>query len=368
MCVVSASLMMAGGSLAGQREYARDYQINPAHNGHITFANGFATPLAQSWTKDFACCQGISYPLIADGKVFVITYGNDVFALNVLTGDTVWERVLSGDNYAAAYDNGMLFLTNSSGQVIALDANNGKQKWSRTLYTNGSSYSQPPLAANGLVYVTYGSVLYALTELGGHQKWANVATDSASSPTLGGGNVYVSSGCNYFAFSATRGTLKWQTNPGGDCYSGGTYTPVYYDSRLYVVAGQQVSYILDALRGKVLGNFANGGYLPAFFKGTDKRRYQLTVANATLYCIDLKRGTVKWSYSGGNGGIAGAPIVVNNVAIVSSTYGGIAAVDSMTGAELWTSSSGDYGGSYLAAGEGVLAVSNGSTITIYAPQ
>src|SRR5689334_833313 len=91
-----------------QREYAVSYQINPAHSGSIVFANGFTPPLTKLWSRDFS--NGYygtqTYPLIADGKVFLVAYGNDVYAMNMQTGDTVWEHLFAGAGFQAAYDNG----------------------------------------------------------------------------------------------------------------------------------------------------------------------------------------------------------------------------------------------------------------------
>ena len=52
-----------------------------------------------------------------------------------------------------------------------------------------------------------------------------------------------------------------------------------------------------------------------------------------------------------------------------SYYGDLVALDGMSGAELWTGQAGDYGSTgFLAAGQGVVAVLSGGTLSVFAPQ
>jgi len=50
-------------------EQARNYQINEAHTGAIN-VSGVLPPLKQKWSRNFGL--DMSYPLIVDGKVYVI--------------------------------------------------------------------------------------------------------------------------------------------------------------------------------------------------------------------------------------------------------------------------------------------------------
>src|SRR2546430_2561327 len=70
------------------------YQINAAHSG-ATKMKGFKGKLSKAWQTRFK--GAISYPLIADGMVFVTVgnvsdYGTKLYALDANTGDTVWSQ------------------------------------------------------------------------------------------------------------------------------------------------------------------------------------------------------------------------------------------------------------------------------------
>ncbi len=72
-------------------EQARNFQIDATHTGAITTQH-LTPPLKQRWVVDFG--QKISYPLIADGKVFVTVRnagsGTTLFALDSTFGGLLW--------------------------------------------------------------------------------------------------------------------------------------------------------------------------------------------------------------------------------------------------------------------------------------
>jgi outer membrane protein assembly factor BamB len=368
--VVLVSTDASAGTSSKQKEYATSYQINPAHSGNVTFAAGFAPPLQQLWSVNIGNYYDTTpYPLIAEGKVFIVAYGNDVYALDALTGATVWEHLFSGSGFTPAYDNGMLFLTDSTGRVTALSATNGKQKWSM-LPSGVTSSHAPPIAVNGVVYTTgylsSSTGVFGIDEATGQQLWWNLASSGDySAPTYGDGGIYLDYPCNYFKFSAASGELLWHYTAGTSCYGSGA-TATYSGKRVYFY--DDTNSVLNADDGAMLGSYP-GPATPATYKANNKRTYMLTTANGKVYAIDVKRGTVAWSYAL-DGGTSGHPIVANGIALALSYDGELFALDGTTGKELWSGQAVGYGGStsYLAAGQGVVAVSSDGTLAVFGPQ
>ena len=75
-------------------EQARNYQIDETHTGSINSA-GLTPPLRPKWSRNFG--QNLSYPLIANGKVYVTVrnapafgFGTELYALNASDGATLW--------------------------------------------------------------------------------------------------------------------------------------------------------------------------------------------------------------------------------------------------------------------------------------
>jgi outer membrane protein assembly factor BamB len=103
-------------------EQARNFQINATHTDSISVEN-LAPPLQQKWVVDFG--EPVSYPLIADGKVYVTAKnftgrGTTLFALDATNGGLVWFANLGGNFWSAAsYENGRVFALNSDGFLQA---------------------------------------------------------------------------------------------------------------------------------------------------------------------------------------------------------------------------------------------------------
>ncbi len=85
--------------------------------------------------------------------------GSSVYALDVNTGAILWGPLDHSSNYrwaAHTYANGKLFVITASGLLRAVDAATGAVIWSVQMPGN-AGYSAPPVAVNGLVYLSYGA-------------------------------------------------------------------------------------------------------------------------------------------------------------------------------------------------------------------
>ena len=142
--------------------------------------------------------------------------------------------------------------------------------------------------------------------------------------------------------------------------NGSVYSPIDtgYDGTIYA-----------AETGAVLGSFA-ADVAPAV---TATAAYMLQ--SQTLRSIAVSNNQVNWSFAG-DGALVTSPIVVNNYVFVGSSRGNLYAVDATTGAQVWTKSLGaaipaspgyapqlPYTG--LAAGDGLLVVPNGTSVTAF---
>ena len=132
------------------------------------------TPLTQKWSKTFG--GQVSYPLIADGKVFVTIAGNgsggtgsQVAALKETTGKVLWgPTTIAGsfDFSAAAYDAGRIYVVDFAGLLSAYDVTTGASDWSTQL-PGQYDFTAAPTAYNGSVYVSgagSGGTVYSINE------------------------------------------------------------------------------------------------------------------------------------------------------------------------------------------------------------
>lgn len=354
------------------------YQIDYAHSGRATFGPGGPTfPPNANWST---MLNGVaSYPVIADGKVFVTTnvdvsgatYGTSLYALDLATGDVVWGPISIAASFAAwsghTYGHGRLFVVNWDGLLRSFDAATGAPGWSTQLYGN-NFYNAPPTAVNGIVYVGGASKLQAVDEATGVVLWsATVSNGDKSSPTVSEDGVFVSYPCQVYKFEPFSGATLWHY--AGPCSGGGGKTSVYANGELFVRDSSITPShpIFDAGTGTLLGSFA-ATVAPAFAGQTG-----FFLSGDTLRAIDQVSRNTLWTFIG-DGGLTTAPIVIDDAVIIGSSTGTVYAVSASNGNVIW---SGSAGASIegpdeqnvsrpltgLGAGEGYLVVPAGKVLT-----
>ena len=357
-------------------EQARNFQINSTHTGSIT-SETLKPPLKQRWAVNFG--QPMSYPLIADGKVYVTVknatfgQGTTLVALDAADGSLVWAQPLGGSFpwSAACYENGRVFALNGSGLLRAFDGATGNLVWS--VVFGQSIYNAPPTVSNGVVYVSGELRVHAINANTGAQLWStSVINGDTSSPAIGDG-VYVSYSCpNVYKLDIATGTKIWHYAPG--CSGGGGKTPALYNGRLYVRDFSDT--IFDSQTGAIIGSF-NAKNTPAF-SGT--RGFFLDGPHSfgtfgTLRARDVDTNTVLWSFAG-DGFLQSAVLVVNNYVYVGSAQGKLYALNAATGQQVWVTQAGTsipYGDEHnvsqpttsFAAAEGLLVIPTSTTLVAY---
>ena len=352
------------------------YQSNHVHSGYVTFGTPLAFPTSAAWSVTLS--DTASYPLIAGGKVFVMTdgissgNGTRLYAIDELTGNTVWGPVdISGTNYAGfTYDNGTIFVVSYDGMLQSIDAATGNANWSTQLLNPGWFDSQPT-ASNGIVYIGDPgqlSKLYAVDETNGSVLWSSTVANDHSSPAVTSDGVFVTSPCQASKLDPFTGATLWRYY--GGCVGGGGRTPVYANGLLYT-RDTDPGLILNAASGVQTGTFSTAATMPipAF---TTQTGYFLNAG--TLKGTDLASGNVLWNFKG-DGGLVSAPVVIDQTVFIGSSSGNVYALDAVTGAKLWKVNAGGAIArpdeinirllTGLGAGEGYLVVPAGNVLTAW---
>ena len=215
-----------------------------------------------------------------------------------------------------------------------------------------------------------GSTLFAVSELTGAILWTTPMPDiGLETPAVTGSGVYLSDGCTTVDDDPSTGTPIWSTS--GACLGSAGLLPIIANGIAYVPGGANYygGVTLNAQTGATLGSY-QADTVPAI-AATEGFFLQ----SGTLNAIDLASNTVVWSFTG-DGSLTGAPILVNGDVFVSSSTGALYALDAATGAVAWTTtlpSPADSGMGYdttmpysgIAAGQGLLVVPAGNTVTAY---
>lgn len=358
-------------------EQARNFQINSTHTGAIS-SEHLTPPLKQRWAVNFG--QSISYPLIADGKVYVTVSnaagsGTTLFALDGTNGATVWSFDLGGGFpwSAACYENGRVFALSGDSLLRTFDGATGNVIWSVSLAGPFSFFDAPPTVFQGVIYISGGPNVYAVNADSGAVLWtSSVINGDMSSPAVGDG-VYVSYACpNVYKLDLATGAKIWHYAPG--CSGGGGKTAALYNGRLYVRDFSDT--IFDSQTGTIVGNF-NAKNTPAF---SGNRGFFLNGSHGfgsfgTLQARDVNTNSVLWSFAG-DGFLQSAVLVVNDYVYVGSAQGKLYAVNAATGQQVWVTTAGasipyvdeqnvSQPLTSFAAAEGLLVVPTSTTLVAY---
>lgn len=336
----------AGGSTSGDASTtvaakpafpaATTYRMSESHDGIVTTTNSVTYPRssAPTWTRDFGV--PVSYPLIANGKVFVTTananqaYGNQLYALDPATGATIWGPVSVPGTYfgsGLSYDNGRVFVLMFDGALRAFNASNGAALWTTQL----SSYWNAgfPNAYGGIVFTVGNYGLSAVDEVTGTILWTtNGGTTEFASPAVSSEAVYFMDSyyCNAFAYEPLTGKKIWQQT-GAQCNYAFGYTPVIKNGVFYGRTAGAAN-LFDATAG------TTDGQLPTELGPSITDTAFIALNSATLSSTRLSDHVQNWAFTG-DGTLSTAPVVVNNIVFAGSTSGKVYGVDATTGLQVW---------------------------------
>jgi outer membrane protein assembly factor BamB len=372
---------------AGPGDRSVAYQINVRHSGYIGDER-LVPPLARRWSRELGI--ELSYPLIAEGKVFVVGVfatapHRRLYALDADTGGTLWWRgfeVGSSSIPGPAYSGGVVFaaegrIVGGDGieSVAAFDAATGEPIWAETL----SQFPSSSLTAGGgVLYATgngYGGDVFALRGSDGALLWSrSVLNGDESSPALLPDKLFVSYPCHVYGLARSTGAVAWHRDTG--CSGGGGRTAVVAPrARLYVRdLVSNAGSIFDANTGDPLGTFSTDSTNdpPPAFAG----RIGLHVHGGRLTAENLDSGATLWTFAG-EGGFAAAPIVAGRTVYAGSRAGRLYGLDLTTGAVGWSADAGagflgserpqQQTWSGLGAGNGLLVTPAGGRLVAWSP-
>jgi alcohol dehydrogenase (cytochrome c) len=127
----------------------------------ITAAN--VSQLELAWTMETGASNGHEAPpLVNGGIMFVATPGNQVIALDAVTGQVLWRYrrpipddvvLLHPTTRGVALHDDRVFLAANQAVLVALDARSGREVWTTTVADNSRGYymTMAPLVADGKV-------------------------------------------------------------------------------------------------------------------------------------------------------------------------------------------------------------------------
>jgi outer membrane protein assembly factor BamB len=198
-------------------------------------------------------------PFVSGNLTYMAGYNGKVYAYNIVNLAVRWvyPRVgnlepLVGSIIVAQ---GKLFFGGSDGNVYALDAVTGDFLWE--FATGDKIWSTPAVDGDTLYIGSFDKKVYALNIADGSKKWEYATEGSViATPLIYQGTLYIGSfDRNLYALNAADGTLKWKFTGKNFFWS----QPLLIEGRLYVGCLDDFVYVLQANSGAKVAEFDLNG-------------------------------------------------------------------------------------------------------------
>jgi outer membrane protein assembly factor BamB len=172
---------------------------------------------AINWTYRMDA-YSVTKPILKDNAFFTATSGGMMYKIDVEDGSRIWDAVLSDnswDNSITADGKGHIFLAIYYDNTMnAYDEDTGALLWSYELHGGSLSFNA---YHNNVIFISDTSgYVYALNSSSGALLWEKKIgnTIDISSPTLSGGLLFIGTrdfeGGAFFALNETNGDILWK--------------------------------------------------------------------------------------------------------------------------------------------------------------
>jgi len=236
-------------------------------------------------------------PSVANGTVFVGSYTGDVYALNIENGNERWGREMDTEIVGGITVYGdTIYFGSSDGKLHALDAEDGTNRAGFPFIADDKIWSAPAVKDGVLYFGTLDHKLYAVDAVTGEPKWSEpfeAKGGIGSTPLIIDGVLYFGSyDSNFYAVYADTGALKWVFDDANDWYWSNA---AYKDGVIYTCS-----------------------------------------MDSHVYALNAESGTPVWSTPfEADHPIKASPVVYNDVLVVASENGKVYGIDLPTGSNKW---------------------------------
>lgn len=273
--------------------------------------------IIQAWSVSIGSGAGkrnmlLAEPVSQKGIIYTVDAAGLVRAFAVSSGKKLWEtlvpqkgaaRRISVIGAGLGLDNGMLFVSSGTGEVVALDANNGKEIWRTDL--KSPVRSAPAVYGGRLYVITADNKLTALAEDNGRVLWQHFAfLESVSllgkaAPAIDKGiGVAVFASGEVVGFRPENGSILWteslgaaRMNDAGAEINDIRARPVIAGDRVFVISSGGLLSALDLKTGGIIWEREIGGINQPWLAGDT---LYLVSSYAELAAIDVATGKILW--------------------------------------------------------------------------
>lgn len=297
-------------------------------------------------------------PAIADGVVYVGSFDEYLYALDLVGGKEKWKYKAGPIKASPAVRDSVVCVGNADGIFHCVDAAKGEKRW--TFETDGEITSGANFAGELILFGSHDETLYCLTK-DGKKKWTFQTQGPVyGSPTLASGKTFVA-GCDskLHVLDIATGKEERSVDLGGQTGATGAVAGDHF----YVGTMTNQFDAIDWKKGSLVWNF-QAEQRPQPFYSSAAVTDQLVLAGSRdrrLYALERKTGKEVWSFATG-GKVDASPVVAGKRVYAPSLDGNLYVLDLANGKQLdkIKLDSSILGSPALAAGRLILGTTKGT--------
>jgi outer membrane protein assembly factor BamB/tRNA A-37 threonylcarbamoyl transferase component Bud32 len=292
-------------------------------------------------------------PAVHDGVVYVGSYDNNLYAINITDGSFIWKYAAdAGIVTQPIIADGNVFFGSEDKRLHVISARSGKIIWS--YYTDGPVRSSPSIGLGHIVFGADDGFLHVVNSITGRRAWRfDAGAPIRSTPLIQSDQIYFGTEEGDFYCLDLNGAVKWRFKSKRAI----TSSAAVFRETIIVGSVDGIVYALDLQSGFVIWRFRLGKATIStpcvaenmvFIGSTDNHLYCLDASNAKeiwkfatehqvnsspfiyrdsiyfssvdkhLYCLEYRSGRMRWKYPTG-GMITGSPVVYDNLVFIGST-------------------------------------------------
>jgi outer membrane protein assembly factor BamB/tRNA A-37 threonylcarbamoyl transferase component Bud32 len=326
------ALQIVGNRVTGHGTAGK--QVGRSRTGHLATAYQISPDnVVPLWS--FKCEDEIrSTPFVAGDRVFVGSYDNNLYAIDVESGAFLWKYATKGGIASSpTVFEGRVYFGSQDAKLYSIQADNGQLVWS--FRTQGAIYAS---ARGQFGHVFVGSDdhrFYAINAQSGRPAWqVDIGARVRSSACIGDELVYFGSEDGVVHALAMDGNAKWRFL----AKRAVTSTPVLAEGLLVVGSQDWSVYAIDANTGWSAWRFRTRKPVISTPAVAGNIVY-VGSADGSLYAIDLSTGQLVWTYET-DGQVTSSPLFHNDAVYFGGIDGYVYSVDAHKGALRWRFKSG----------------------------
>lgn len=316
--------MMPGGGLGAAMPEAG---VAPASGVSTAMSGGAILPL---WT--FKVEDAVrSKPLVQGDTVYVTSYDNNLWALDIESGELRWKFATEGGiGSSPTYSGGQIYVSSSDSRLYAVDPSRGSLLWSYK--TEGRIYSTPR-ADTGLVFVgSDDGFLYALRpgSASVRELWKyQVMSPVRSTPLVHNDNVFVGTDAGDVLCLDLSGEIRWRFQTRRRVLS----SPIEHENLIYMGSDDWHIYAIEPDYGSPIWRYRTRGQVVSTPAIADGKLY-VGSADGNIYALDAMTGKEVWKYEGENP-VTSSPVYSRETIYIGVSNGMVLSLHAVTGELMW---------------------------------